>query len=72
MKTTIGRMVVYHCNKEEKEKNNHQETAPAIITAAWSDTCVNLKVILDGENDLWKTSVPLGDLENQWSWPVIN
>lgn len=72
MKATIGRVVVYHCNPDEKEKmNNFQETAPAIITAVWSDTCVNLKVILDGENNLWKTSAPLGELENQWSWPVI-
>jgi hypothetical protein len=73
MKATIGRMVVYHCSQDEKEKmNNYQETAPAIITAVWSDTCVNLKVILDGENNLWKTSAPLGEAEMQWSWPVIN
>ena len=72
MTPSIGRMVVYHCDKDEKEKmNNNQETAPAIITAVWGDECVNLKVILDGENNLWKTSAPLGELETQWSWPVI-
>ena len=72
MKPTIGRIVIYHCDKDEKENmNNQQETAPAIITAVWGDECVNLKVILDGENNLWKTSAPLGNSETQWSWPVI-
>lgn len=72
MKASIGRIVIYHCTEEEKKVNNFQETAPAIITTAWSDTCVNLRVILDSDKTLWKTSAPLGDLENQWSWPVIN
>jgi len=72
MKASIGRIVLYRCTEEEQNLNNHQEIAPAIITAVWSDTCVNLKVILDGETNLWKTSALLGESEMQWSWPVIN
>lgn len=70
MKPTIGRIVIYHCDEEEQKKNNFQPTAPAIITKPWSDNCVNLRVILDGTEILWKTSCILGEANNNWSWPV--
>ncbi len=39
-----------------------------IVTAIWSDTCINGKVLLDGNDDLWVTSVNKGEGEHQWDW----
>lgn len=73
MKPSIGRIVIFHCDEQQREEmNNHQPDAPAVITAVWNDECVNLKVLLDGENTLWITSAALGTGEREWSWPVIN
>lgn len=72
MKPSLGKIVHFQLNEDKREKlNNYQPTAPAIITAVWSDDCVNLKVLLDGETNLWVTSAMQGTEENQWSWPVI-
>ena len=72
MEPTIGSVVIYHCSEEQKEKmNNYQDFAPAIVTAVWGDTCVNLKVLLDGTENLWVTSAQLGDEEYQWNWPKM-
>ena len=72
MKPTIGTIVIYHCNEEEEKKNNFQKDAPAVITAVWGENCVNLKVLLDGIENLWKTSCVEASGENCWSWPVID
>jgi hypothetical protein len=77
MKATIGRIVIYKTSESDKEvmRANHsnvQDFLPAMIVKAWSDTCVNLKVFLDGIGEIWKTSVPLGDQENNWNWPEIS
>ena len=78
---TIGRVVIYNTTEEDRQKmRNHpncnvQEKLPAIIVAVWGETeisCVNLKVICDGEMDLWKTSVSIGENEMNWNWPVIS
>jgi hypothetical protein len=72
MKPTIGRIVIF--NMPDYLKNgvngNKSEKLPAIIVAVWSETTVNLKVLTDGLNDLWVTSVSLGDAEGNWNWPV--
>jgi hypothetical protein len=71
MKPTIGRIVIYHLDEEQAEKiNNYQSQAPAIITSVHGEL-VNLKVLLDGENNLWATSRQEGTEEGKWSWPVI-
>ena len=41
----------------------------AIITAVHSDTCVNLKALVDGPADYWASSRELGDDPGQWNWP---
>ncbi len=71
---TIGRIVMYTPSEEEKKQmkaagGNGADTLPAVIVAVWSSTTVNLKVILDGPGDLWKTSVNLGEQETNWNWP---
>jgi hypothetical protein len=50
---------------------------PMIIIAVWSDTLVNGQVFLDGNDQLWKTSVnhesTVVDENKQgmWKWPEI-
>lgn len=72
MKPTTGRIVNFRMTEDLKNRvnGNKQDVLPAIIVAVWSDTVVNLKVITDGINDLWVTSVPYGDAQYNWSWPV--
>jgi hypothetical protein len=40
-------------------QNNGTDVAPAVITRVWNEQGVNLRVLLDGESTLWRTSVPL-------------
>lgn len=53
MKPTIGRIV--HVNVTREESGEALELRPAIITRVWSNTCVNLQVFLDGQNDTVST-----------------
>jgi hypothetical protein len=78
MKPTIGRIVIYKLTDADKAKlkelgrhnpNNGAEEAPAMVVRVWSDICVNLRVILDGDDTLWVTSASLGDQPRQWQWP---
>ncbi|MEA4981410.1 MAG: hypothetical protein VB066_01705 [Paludibacter sp.] len=81
MKPAIGRIVTYTTSDSDKNQMkaagaisggcNVQDKLPAIITAVWSETCVNLKVICDGNLELWKTSSIQGDEPYCWNWPVI-
>ena len=81
MTPTIGRIVIYNATDTDKAKMeasqkvlggcNIQEKLPAIIVAVWSDTCVNLKVICDGNLELWVTSSLQGDAPMNWNLPVI-
>lgn len=44
---------------------------PAIVVAVWGDTpecAVNLKVFLDGSDDLWVSSTNVGDDEGKYHW----
>lgn len=81
MKPTIGRMVVYTATEDDKqqmrdmENCNVQDQLPAVVVAVWGDdenALVNLKVLLDGEGDVWRTSIPRGDEPFNWNWPVIH
>ena len=69
MKPTIGRVVIYKY-VSKCEHNNFAEECPAVIVRVWSDTCVNLKLLEDGPENSWKTSVTKGDGVNNWHWPV--
>jgi hypothetical protein len=70
MKPTIGRIVIFNVPQDMKPKVNFAEKLPAIIVRTWSNDIVNLKIIADGPEDLWETSVPMGDKERNWNWPV--
>ena len=78
MKPTIGRIVIYRTTAEDKDvmrvtgMQNVVAQLPAIVVNVWSDTCINVKVILDGHGlDLWKSSINKGEGDGNWSWPVI-
>lgn len=58
MKPSVGRIVLFEI---DPTWNNGATVAPAVITRVWSDTMVNLRVLCDSENVLWKTSVTLVD-----------
>lgn len=79
MKPTIGRVVIYTPTEDERKawressggnKINEAEKLPAIVVAVWSETCINVKVDLDGPGQLWKTSINRGDGPGEWNWPV--
>lgn len=58
MKPTIGRVVLALV---DPATNNGSDVAPAIITRVFSDTIVNVRVLLDGPDVPWKTSISLHD-----------
>lgn len=74
MKPTIGRIVMYNMTQDDKNKinGNKMDVLPAVIVAVWGETCVNLKVISDGLNDLWLTSKQVCETPTPgfWNWPV--
>lgn len=43
---------------------------PAVVVRAFGGSTVNLKVLLDGNDDYWATSRTEGGGEGQWSWPA--
>ena len=74
MKPTVGRVVIYKTTEEDRKWMrqsccNIKEELPAIIVAVWSETCVNLQVLLDGDGTMWRTSVTEGLEEYNWHWP---
>jgi len=82
MKPTIGRIVIYTTTDDDKNymRINHcnvVDELPAVIVNVWGDTedaCVNLKVMLDGHGDMWKTSIPRKSDINKdlcWDFPTI-
>lgn len=58
MKPSLGRIVLMQV---DPTWNNGADVAPAVITRVWNDRLVNLRVLCDSENTLWKTSVTLFD-----------
>lgn len=81
MNVSIGRTVIYKTTDAQQDAMrkasslgrscNVTDELPAIVVAVWSQSAINLKVILDGIGDIWVTSVSEGDQPGQWHWPVI-
>ena len=64
MKPTIGRIVIVPV---DPARNNGADVAPAVITRVWNDTCINVRVLLDGPDTEWKTSLKLcPDADTMW------
>ena len=55
---------------EPLEGNTAEEgqILPMVIVGIWSDSVVNGQVFLDGNDTLWVTSVPQGDLPGNWNY----
>lgn len=82
MKPSIER-IVHYVQQKPPSRGEGVIHLPAIITAVWSDTCVNLMVFTDGSNSepdgtnyprtKWITSPSLDGSEtphiNTWHWP---
>lgn len=85
MKPSIGRIVHYVVEKpaayQPKDGPRFRAHLPAIITAVWGDTCVNLQVFTDGTNShsngtmgvVWETSRTMDETMDPqigtWHWP---
>ncbi len=80
MKPTIGR-IVHFVQRKPAGYGDVLVIIPAIITAVWGDTCVNLQVFTDGTNSdeqnmapvKWITSATLDESTEpqprSWHWP---
>lgn len=44
---------------------------PAVIVRVWDNTCVNLRVLLDGDATPWVTSSMMGEGCYEWRWPSL-
>ncbi|WP_030747600.1 hypothetical protein [Streptomyces sp. NRRL F-5135] len=85
MQPTIGRIVHYRLKTTDVERIasqrriypelaagnlvNEGDAVPALIVRVWHGTLCNLRLILDGPDDLWVTSRPEGDTPGRWTWP---
>ena len=58
-KPSIGRFVTVPAAALRGCEMNGAEAAPAVITRVWSDNMVNVRVLLDGNDTPWKTSISL-------------
>lgn len=85
MNLTPGRIVLYKLSQDDtdelmelaQEKNwmfnkpQPGDVIPAIVVKVFSDGSFNGKAFLDGEPDLWITSIKEGSEPGQYQWPII-
>lgn len=76
---SIGRIVAYVPQEHDYQaKSNGAKEVPAIIVRTWEENDnyqndeVNLRVFTDGEETLWRTSVPYDadGAPGTWHWPT--
>lgn len=73
-KPKLGMVVLYKTTEAQREamrnvQDNVQDVLPAIIVSVWSEDCVNLKVMIDGNStDIWVTSSLKGEMEGNWQF----
>ena len=75
-KLRVGLVVSYKTNAADQAKMaehrsvcNVKEELPAVVVAIDEDNYqVNLKVLLDGQGDIWAKDVVQGDEEGQWEF----
>ena len=57
MTVRLGDIVIYKLSAEDNFYNNNAVEAPAVVVRIFDQHYVNLKVITDGQTDVWKTSI---------------
>ena len=55
-KPSLGRIVLVTV---DPHSNNGSDVAPAVITRVWSDSMINVRVLRDGVDVAWMTSITL-------------
>lgn len=71
-KLKLGQVVTYNTTEADRKRMsynqecNTQHKLPAVVTQVWHDGKCNLKVLLDGVGDIWKTSVEPGTSQGQF------
>lgn len=81
---SVGRIVAYTASDADAEASKapgwtgNQITAgdvlPAVVVRVWSGGLVNLQVLVDGTDSLWRTSVKHVDAPGTpftWAWPAL-
>ena len=70
----VGMIVKYKTTEADQSKMaehrsvcNVKEELPAVIVAVWPNDVVNLKVLLDGQGEIWQTSVLQGEEIGEYS-----
>lgn len=76
---TIGRIVHYRLSdadaaaiNAQQSQGNHvdaNDVVAAIVVRVWVPTTCNLRLMLDGECDMWVTSRTHGNDMGNWDWP---
>jgi hypothetical protein len=71
MKPSIGRIVHYYPTHGDSAAAKIGTPIAAVIVNVWSDECVNLRLITDGDDMPFITSVCLDEdhTEMSWDWP---
>lgn len=77
VKPTVGRIVRYVPETGSPEAHNSAPVTAAVVVRTWPEISgykndeVNLKVLTDGPQDTWKTSVPYSEYKEPrtWHWP---
>ncbi|MDG9703826.1 hypothetical protein [Streptomyces sp. DH37] len=83
---SIGRIVLYRLSQEDADlidrRRDHPgnklvgnpvspgDVFPASVVRTWDDDSVNLRVLLDGNDDLWAPSRHQGSEPGTWAWPT--
>lgn len=68
MTPSLGRIVIV--TGIDATGNNGSTEAPAVIVRVWNDVTLNLKVLTDGPEDRWLTSIPRAGAVDGWNGPV--
>jgi hypothetical protein len=74
-KLKVGMIVNYQTTEQDQNKMSEHRSVcnvraelPAVVVAVNGKDSVNLKVLLDGQGDIWATSSPQGDTPGCWSF----
>lgn len=68
LKPTLGDIVLYRLTPGQCEMYATSGQCPGVVTKIMSESCVNLRLLIDGPNTPHIINALLGDSEGQWQW----